>query len=289
MAHESFINHAGYRYLRWSLILITAALVAYIWHDPHPRPSGGTWLGYTLGGISAFIVLLLLYLGIRKRRYRSAMGTLKGWVSAHVWLGLSLLVLTTLHSGAQLGWNIHSVAYLLLIAVVLSGLWGTVIYRRNPALMTSNRNQQNRLVLLQQLFDLDAEALQQADRIGTGLHHEMAQAMQPNETTGFMSRITNRYWSDTIRADRDADHRNNVYAIEQTIAAHIAASTDAEQVRQLRDILGTVSKRRQVSRQLGKDLHLQAHMELWLMLHVPLSIALLAALISHVTAVFFYW
>lgn len=289
MAHESFINYARYRYLRFALLLIVISVVAFIWHDPHPRPNGGTWLGYTLGGLCALLVLLLLYLGIRKRDYHSSWGSLKGWVSAHVWLGLSLLVLTTLHSGAQVGWNIHTLAYVLLILTVLSGLWGMLIYRRNPSLMTSNRDQQTRLLLLEQLFQLDTEALQQADHISPELHHQLSEATQHRKSSRVLNRVFNRYWSDTIRADREADHYADIYRIEKVIADQMAASSDASMVQRYRELLGTVSKRRLLSQQLGRDLQLQAQMELWLLMHVPLSVTLLAALISHVISVFFYW
>lgn len=289
MAHESFINYARHRYLKFAVILVVVSVFAFVFHDPHPRANGGTWLGYTLGGLCALIILILLYLGIRKRDYHSAWGSLKGWVSAHVWLGLSLLVLTTLHSGAQIGWNIHTLAYVLLILTVLSGIWGMLIYQRNPSLMTNNRDQQTRLVLLEQLFQLDAEALQQAGDITPELHHRISQATQKGKASGVLNRIFNRHWSDTIHADRHADHYKNIYHIEKVIADQMAACSDADTVKRFRELLGTVSKRRMLSQKLGRDLQLQAQMELWLFMHVPLSIALLAALISHIVSVFFYW
>ena len=38
-----------------------------------------------------------------------------------------------------------------------------------------------------------------------------------------------------------------------------------------------------------RDVRYKALLDLWLYVHVPLSFALLAALISHIVAVFFYW
>ena len=134
--HESFINHAGSRYLRLSLLLVILSIAAYIWHDPVTVANGGTWLGFTLGGLSAFIVLLLLWFGIRKRRYKSSMGTVRGWLSAHIYLGVSLIVLATLHAGFQFHWNIHTLAYILMMLVILSGIWGAVTYMRNPQLLS---------------------------------------------------------------------------------------------------------------------------------------------------------
>ncbi len=289
--HESFLSHANYRYLRWGLLLSLAAIVAYVLHRADPVPNGGSWLGYTLGAVSALLVVFLLYLGIRKRRYRSALGSLKGWVSAHVWLGLSLLVTATLHTGFQFAWNLHMLAYSLMVAVILSGIWGLVMYARNPALMTDNRQAETRATMWQQLQDLDAEVLQLADDAGQDaqLHHELAEALTPKRPAGFWTRFSNRRWSATAAADYDADRAANSYRIEQAVAAQIAAAGDSQQVELLRQALAVLARRRAVSQQLGRDLQLQAQMELWLLLHVPLSIGLIAALISHIVSVFFYW
>ena len=73
--------------------------MAYAWHQPAVKPYGGTWLGYTLGSIGALLVLWLMWFGVRKRRYSSNAGTVQGWLSAHVYLGTSLLVIATLHTG----------------------------------------------------------------------------------------------------------------------------------------------------------------------------------------------
>jgi len=51
--HQSFLDHAGRRYLKVALALCAASIALYAWHDPRSPPNGGTWLGYTLGGIGA--------------------------------------------------------------------------------------------------------------------------------------------------------------------------------------------------------------------------------------------
>ena len=287
--HESFVSHRRYRYLKLSLLFLAASLIAYIWHDPVPTANGGTWLGYTLGGFSALMILWLLYLGIRKRRFGRGSGTLKAWVSAHIWFGLLLLVLATLHTGFQFGWNIHTLAYALMVLVILTGIYGLVLYMRNPQLMTLNREQQSREIMYGTLQDLDHEALQTADQVDPDLHHQVAEALQAARPAGTWTRLRNRYWSATCIADRTADRSANLYRIEQTVAVQLAEITDPAQVESLRHLLETLSRRRGVSQQLGRDISLQALMEFWLYLHVPLSIALLAALLSHILAVFFYW
>ena len=63
--HQSFLDHAGRRYLKVALALCAASIALYAWHDPRSPPNGGTWLGYTLGGIGAALILWMAALGIR--------------------------------------------------------------------------------------------------------------------------------------------------------------------------------------------------------------------------------
>ena len=113
--HQSFLQYRGKRYLWIGLALCVVAVLAYGWHAPLSPPNGGTWLGYTLGTIGALLILWLTALGVRKRSYSSTLGTVQGWVSAHVYLGLALLIVATLHTGFQFGWNVHTLAYVLMV------------------------------------------------------------------------------------------------------------------------------------------------------------------------------
>src|SRR3546814_8954238 len=62
--------------------------------------------------------------------------SLKAWTSAHVYLGLSLIVIGTWHTGFQLGWNVHTLAWALMMLVILSGLYGVIAYATLPAILS---------------------------------------------------------------------------------------------------------------------------------------------------------
>ena len=85
--------------------------------DVRPRHNGGSWYGYLLGTIGALLILWLTLLGVRKRAMTRRRWSLKAWTSAHVYLGLSLIVIGTLHTGFQFGWNVHTLAYALMMLV----------------------------------------------------------------------------------------------------------------------------------------------------------------------------
>ncbi len=57
--HESILIYGRMRYLKVALALVSVAILAYVLHQPLGPANGATWLGYTLGGISALIMIWL--------------------------------------------------------------------------------------------------------------------------------------------------------------------------------------------------------------------------------------
>ncbi len=163
--HESFLVYRQFRFLKLGLGLALLALLAYLLHQPAQMPNGGTWLGYVLGTLGAGLILWLTWLGMRKRQYRSHLGSVQAWLSAHVYLGLALVVVATLHTGLQFGWNVHTLAYVLMCLVIISGVIGVIFYLRYPSLMTQNRAGASRAAMIEEMAELDRTALALADEI----------------------------------------------------------------------------------------------------------------------------
>src|SRR3569623_893592 len=137
-SHEGFLRHKNYRWLKLSAARCAIASLAYALIDQQPRPKGGSAYGYTLGTIGALRILWLSLIGIRKRAMTRGRWSLKAWTSAHIYLGLSLIVVATLHTGFQLGWNDHSLAYALMMLVIFSGLYGVTVYHALPARLSTS-------------------------------------------------------------------------------------------------------------------------------------------------------
>src|SRR6476469_7763616 len=137
-SHESFLRHKQFLWLKIALLICLLAILAYGIADVQPRPNGGSWYGYTLGTIGALLILWLTMLGLRKRAMTSGGWSLKAWTSAHVYLGLALVVIATLHTGFQFGWNVHTLAYTLMMLVILSGVWGIYMYAALPKMLSDN-------------------------------------------------------------------------------------------------------------------------------------------------------
>ncbi len=153
--HESFLAFNKRRYFWLALIITGLAILAYWIDDPQEPANGGTVLGYTLGTIGALLIVWLTWFGVRKRRYASTLGTVQGWLSAHVYLGVALLVIVLLHAGFQFGPNVHTLAFVLMVLVIASGLYGVFIYMKYPERMSENRGGAGRSELLDQLDEID--------------------------------------------------------------------------------------------------------------------------------------
>jgi hypothetical protein len=300
--HESIFTHARRRYLWVSLVLVLGAAIAYGWHDPIGVPNGGTWLGYTLGTIGAVLILWLMWFGIRKRRYASSIGTLRGWLSAHVYLGTALLAIGLLHSGFQLGLNVHTLALVLMFAVIFSGFFGIYAYVRYPSLMTRNRDSATRQAIIDEIHEIDQNSLQFADAVDPKIHATILRSIgrtrigggvrallfPRDDTDSALDQV--REYLDRRDAERRGEQKTREMPTMFAMVDFLAASTSADNRNvNLRKLMDLLARKKSLTGRLARDLQLQALMEIWLYVHVPLSFALLAALTAHIVSVFFYW
>lgn len=299
--HGSFLNHARYRYLWVALALALGSLAAYVLHAPlGAPPNGGTWLGYTLGTIAAALILWLTWFGVRKRRYGAGIGSVRGWLSAHVYLGTSLILITLLHTGFQFGWNIHTLALVLMLAVIFSGFFGVYAYLRYPAMMTRNRDNATRDAMLDEIAELDANALTLADAVDPKIHSAVLRSIERTRLGGnAWAQLTAHDDSDaalsSVRAAADAREKEGrkgrgeartMIAMVDFLSAETSSDKQSEALRKLIDLL---TRKKNLASRVARDIQLQALMEVWLYLHVPLTFALLAALAAHIVSVLFYW
>jgi len=282
--HQSILGYKGGRYLWLALLVCAAAIAAYAWHEPptvYLKPYGGTWLGYTLGIIGALMILWLMLLGVRKRRYRNAIGSLQGWTSAHVHLGTSLIVIASLHCAFEFGWNIHTLAYVLMVAVVVSGFFGVYAYLHYPELMTKNAGNETLETLLLKVADLDHKCR----RIALDLPDEV------NAVVASASRAVAREMTETgalaLRPVIKATACPTLAACNALKS--IGRNLTGEQAKLNEQLLTEMARKRGLTDRIRNDLRYRALLQLWLYFHVPLAFALLAALIAHVIAVFYYW
>jgi hypothetical protein len=276
-AHQSFLVYRRFLHLKLAAGLVALAVLAYLLDDPMGGPSGGTWLGYTLGTIAALIIVWLTWFGWRKRSYGTASVSLASWLSAHVYFGLSLLFLAPLHSGFQFGYNVHTLSYALMVVVIASGLFGIVAYVRYPRLMTLNRLGATQTQMLGQIASVDGEIRQAILNMDDAIVRLVAPATERDAIGGAPWRQLSARYPDCPTAN--ALQRVDAYA-------RGLSSYEQEEVRA---ILVLLTRKAELLQRVRRDIQYKALMDVWLYVHVPITFALLAALAAHILAVFFYW
>lgn len=275
--HQSYLVYRNFRYLKVAVLGALAAAIVYGAHSPMDPPNGGTWLGYVLGTIGAVLILWLMWFGVRKRRYNRGPTKLQGWLSAHVYLGLALIVVATLHTGFQFGWNVHTLAYTLMMLVILSGVFGVFFYQRYPALMTQNRGGLTLTEIFTRIAALDTESRE----VSMGLPDEITRAVLDS---GGNTRIGGSVWRQLSGRDPNCPTARALARIKQ-----LATKVSVEDAVAVRKLLTLLSRKDDLVGRARRDVQYRAFLEIWLMFHVPLSVGLLAALTAHVFSVFFYW
>jgi hypothetical protein len=276
-AHESFLVHHRFRYLKVAVLLTLACIVAYLRWQPPEGPGGDTWVGYTLGTVGALLIIWLMLFGIRKRRYGPGNWSLKNWLSAHVYLGLSLIVIATLHSGFQFGLNIHTLAYALMMLVIVSGVFGIVGYVRLPRMITQNRRSQTFKELALEMVELDRQCVD----LALGLGDDFAREVRRSQAETRLGGSTWRLLSGRDPNCGTAGALARVRPLARDVPQELRERADG--------LIVALGRKQQLVQRARRDIRLKALLDLWLYFHVPLSFALLAALTAHVIAVFYYW
>jgi hypothetical protein len=271
--HEGFLRYAGFRWAKISGGLCLLVIVSYALVDVTPRHNGGSWYGYTLGTIGAGLILWLTALGYRKRRMTSDHWSLKAWTSAHVYLGLSLIVVGTWHTGFQLGWNVHTLAWALMMLVILSGLFGVIVYATLPQALSNNREQMTQMQMLEAIRAFDRQL------------HSAAQPLTPADTAPVLAALDEDPFAGGVMARLSGRYPDCATAAAlRTLSASNSSDREARE-----KVVGLLKQKQAALARLRQHLRIRGLLEIWLYVHVPLTFALIAALSAHIISVFFYW
>jgi hypothetical protein len=279
--HEGFLAHGNYKYAKVMLAIIVVCALSYGLIDVEPRHNGGSWYGYVLGTVGFGLILWLTTLGIRKRAITPGMWSLKAWTSAHVYLGLSLIVIGTLHTGFQFGWNVHTLAYVLMMLVILTGLWGVYNYWRLPRVMSDNRGERSQIQMLEELNSLDRELAKITMPISDAYTGPLKLAMTQSPIGGSLGQRLSG------RVANCGTHRA-LEILKSQLARDGRTMSDSDR-KLVGQAVGILDRKDMMLKRTRQHIRYRTLLELWLYIHVPLTFALIAALVAHVVSVFFYW
>ena len=275
--HEGFLRDGNFRWLWIALALCAACIAGYLMIDAEPRPRGGTMYGYVLGTIGALLIVWLSLFGIRKRAITTGVYSLKAWLSAHIYLGLSLLVIGTLHAGFHFGWNVHTLAYALMVLVIVSGMFGAAAYAVLPQQLSANRGETTQRQWLETIRSLDSQLRDAAQPLDRTEADMVRLSTEQTDIGGSLwNRLTGNYSGCRTRR-----------AVEEL--ARLRRSKPAAANASLDQIDSLLKRKQETLAQARRHIRIKTILEVWLYVHVPVTFALLAALTAHVVSVFFYW
>jgi hypothetical protein len=276
-AHEGFLRFKNFRWLKIALVLSLVSLAGYALIDVQPRPNGGSWYGYGLGTVGAGLILWLTMLGVRKRAMTRGRWSLKAWTSAHVYLGLSLIVIATLHTGFQFGWNVHTLAYALMMLVIFSGIYGITVYANLPQTLSDNRGEMTKPQMIDALRKLDRQIQVSAQPLAEDDTEMVLLSTEEDPFAGgLFRRLSGSYpRSGTRRALNELRRRLPTLVGEEENA--------------VATVVNLLERKAVALARIRRHLRIKALLEVWLYVHVPVTFALIAALIAHIVSVFFYW
>lgn len=276
-AHESFLRYRRYRWFKIGALLSLLLVIVYLVVDVEPRHNGGSWLGYLLGTIGAGLIVWLSLLGIRKRAMTRGRWSLKAWTSAHVYLGLALIFFGTLHTGFQFGWNVHTLAYVLMMLVILSGVYGISVYALLPQGLSDSRSEMTGPQMIEAVNSLDKQIQISAQPLSDEDSAVVVGSLGEDPFGGGVWRRLSGAYPRCGNADALAIIR----------VRHDDAAGKEEQA--LEQVLQLLEKKAAALQRLRGYIRRRALLEVWLFIHIPLTFVLIAALIAHIISVFFYW
>lgn len=268
---------AGRRWRRVALGLLAVSALPYValqWRGDFLH--GGSAWGLTYGIAGFALILLLAFFGVRKRWYRSVWGTLEGWLQAHIYLGLLLVVVVLFHTGLRFEDRLAVATFAVLVAVVASGLVGAFLYSLVPRLLTDAGSNRTAAEISGQLNQIAASMRRLAEgksasfqRIAEGLLRRSA----PPPLAGWRILLARRRRRDEAGS---GDWRQLLGQVEQG---------EQEELRQL------LVFARQHGELLDRLVAQQAYrnwLDAWLWVHLPLSAALLVLLTAHAVVALYY-
>ncbi len=272
MDGDTFISYRRFRWLWITLGAVLVCMAVYLINEPIGGRNGGTVVGYTFGVLATLGIVWLMAFGLRKRAYASSFGTLEGWLAAHVWIGIGLLLLVPLHAGFSYGWNVHTLAYVLMVITIVTGIWGAMNYARLSSKIESHRGGLKTDRILEQIRALDGEI----------------EALIATKSDAFL-RFVKRFDFSLEPSLRLLLQPRAVVGVDTKQATDLILSLPEVERSDALSVLGLIDQKSDLSKIVVRESHIKMLLRVWLFVHVPASVALCGAVAIHIFSVFFMW
>lgn len=274
MKNESFLFERQSLWLWISAVSVVIFTLIYFWHAPLGAANGGTGYGLTTGTVAASAMVFLMLYAKRKRAYQSNMGTLKIWLSAHIWIGSALIILVPLHSGFQFACNVHTLSYLFIVLTILTGIWGVFLCVSVPPNLEARREGASTKSLLTEIQELSTS-------VNSLVKNKSDQYLQLLNEIDFTPDLS--IWKIVFirKFSRPKLKQKQVGKI-------IHSLSDLEQAEALK-LVALVERKILLTNKLYKELRLLSLLKIWLYIHLPFAVGAFTLLIIHIFSVFYLW
>jgi hypothetical protein len=289
---------------RWALVTIAVGVLfggLYLWLDSRsPNPlTGGTTIGLWYGVVGSG---LMIYAGMLSahRLFPATwwMGPRKVWLRGHIWLGSLSVVFIACHAHARLGTGVALALWLVLGAIILTGVYGLVLQQVLPGMLARRFPDEapyGQIPHLCSLYREEADEL--VDKVApeeaaTAIPHSAGlptyrgptfaaelRAFHDSEVRPFLaapaprrSRLMSDIWTET-----------RVSALRRRLG--LRGGRTADEASEALDRLEELVRDR---RRLAEQEKMWRWLHGWLLLHVPLSAALLILGVIHVVMSLYY-
>jgi hypothetical protein len=278
---ENFLTYRRYFWGKLTLVTVVVLLVSYLVYSRQVAPNGGTIMGLIYGILSFLAILLLMYYGMRKRAYTAKHWPLRAWLSFHVYIGTLTLVLVPLHAGFKFGFDIHTLAYVLLAIVVVSGIIGAGLY-----LLLPRRFSQFGEELTYPIGRGSDEELGKIIRQMRALAVDKSQAFADICQAEIEYGIPRRHVGWGLLWRKSATAPTLTHLIEE-FQDHLERIPEAEHAT-FQNLARLATQKRDLEHRMLAQMRLQNLLESWLYVHLPVSIAMLVVVIIHILVMFYY-
>ena len=277
--YENFLAYRRYFWGKLTLATVLVLVLSYNIYSQRVAPHGGTTVGLIYGILGFLAILLLMYYGMRKRSYTAKHWSLRAWLSFHVYIGTLTLLIIPLHAGFKFGFDIHTLAYVLLAIVVVSGIVGAVLYLVLPGRFSRFGEE------LTYGPGSDAEISQiirQMRALYVDKSQEFVDICQAEIEYGMPRRhvgwdlLWRKSATPTTLTQHIQDFQTSLDSIPET--EHAAFQNLARLATQKRDL----------EYRMVEQMRLQNLLEAWLYVHLPVSIVMLVVVIIHILVVCYY-
>jgi len=261
---------------KWPLLfaaLTISLVVSHYFFVRQGAAGAGSTAGVFWGVSSLALAFVLAGYRIRRSLHGLKLGSMSGWLQAHIYLGILCAVLVFMHSGFRFTGIFSGFLLCLFLLVVVSGVVGALLYRTIPFFMARHSNVSFAHEDVMRRLD---ELLEEAD----GLAHEASGGF----FNIYKSRIRPLIKSKSPRwRYMFMDEMEVIGKCEQYLE-HVARQTGSKEIYCLNMICSLYIEKEKLIYKWGKALLLCG----WLNFHVPLTMAMLTAAIFHVVSIMYY-